>query len=184
MASIPSNAKRVFKGEIFEVYQWRQRMFDGSAEIFEMLKRPDTVQIIAVAGNKIWVTEEEQPHHARGLGMLGGMVDEGEKPLAAARRELLEESGLASDDWELWKTYNAFTKIDWNIHYYIARSCRKVAAPKLDIGERIKIRKVGFRKFIELFTSEKYPGGEFTATLLRLQLDPKRLEQFRRKLLS
>lgn len=159
-------------------------MYDHSREIFEMLKRPDTVQIIAVAGDKIWVTQEQQPHHNRGLGILGGRVDEGEDSLAAAKRELLEEAGLASDDWELWKTYNAFTKLDWNIHYYIARNCRKVAAPKLDIGgERIKIKKISFEKFIQLFTSEKYPGGEFTATLLRLRLDPRRLEKFRGKLL-
>ncbi len=36
---IPPNAKRVFKGIIFDVYQWQQKMFDGSKETFEMLKR-------------------------------------------------------------------------------------------------------------------------------------------------
>jgi len=39
---LTSQAQRVFKGIIFDVYQWKQKMFDGSQGIFEMLKRPDT----------------------------------------------------------------------------------------------------------------------------------------------
>ena len=39
---LPKNAKRVFKGKIFDVYQWDQKMFDNSVEIFEKMKRTDT----------------------------------------------------------------------------------------------------------------------------------------------
>ena len=35
---VPKQAKRVFKGVIFDVYQWEQEMFDGTKEIFEKLK--------------------------------------------------------------------------------------------------------------------------------------------------
>ena len=59
---IPRHAKRVFKGEIFEVYQWPQEMFDGSIKTFEMVRRPDTVATIAVIEDKIIVLEEEQPN--------------------------------------------------------------------------------------------------------------------------
>lgn len=38
---IPEQAGCVFHGEIFDVYQWQQEMFDGSYERFEMLRRPD-----------------------------------------------------------------------------------------------------------------------------------------------
>ena len=61
---IPEEAKKVFQGEIFAVYQWPQEMFDGSFATFEMLRRADTVKILAV------VTEEE----ARGLS-FGGAGD-------------------------------------------------------------------------------------------------------------
>lgn len=50
---IPINARRVFKGIIFDVYQWEQKMFDGNFKTFEMLKRPNTVEIIAIRDNKI-----------------------------------------------------------------------------------------------------------------------------------
>lgn len=38
---IPENAKLVFKGKIFDTYQWEQEMYDGSRVTFEKIKRPD-----------------------------------------------------------------------------------------------------------------------------------------------
>jgi len=59
---IPPEAQCVFAGEIFSVYQWPQRLYDGSVATFEMVRRPDTVFVIAVddAGN-VLVNDEEQP---------------------------------------------------------------------------------------------------------------------------
>ena len=31
---LPEQAKKVFDGEIFDVYQWDQEMYDGSTETF------------------------------------------------------------------------------------------------------------------------------------------------------
>src|SRR3989344_90768 len=92
---IPENAKRVFRGVIFDVYQWEQEMYDGTRTIFEKLKRPDTVVVFRVLPDgKIILTEQEQPG-GKGpfIGATGGRVDEGEDILAVAKRELLEESG-------------------------------------------------------------------------------------------
>jgi len=182
MGSIPPNAKRVFKGEIFEVYQWEQKMFDGSTEVFEMLKRPNTVQVIPIIGSRILVTSEEQPGRPRrDLGFFGGRGEEGEEPLVTAKRELLEEAGLESDDWELWKTYQPLVKADWTIYMFIARSCRKAAEPQLDAGEKIEIREIDFEKFIEMFTAEGYWSPNFSNDLLRLKLE-NRLDEFKQKL--
>ena len=55
---IPADAKRVFEGVIFDVYQWQQKMFDGSTETFEVLKRPDSVEVIAIKDGKMVVIHE------------------------------------------------------------------------------------------------------------------------------
>lgn len=178
---IPKQAKLVFKGEIFDMYQWEQEMFDGSPQVFEMLKRPDTVQIIPIVGKKIWIAEEEQPHHKRRIGFLGGRVDEGENPLAAAKRELLEESGLQSDDWELYKMYEPIVKMQWRIYFYIARKCRKVQEAHLDGGEKIEIKEVSFNEFVDIFCSEGSWAGEFINDLLRMKINGE-LEAFKNKL--
>ena len=103
---IPPEAKCVFKGIIFDVYQWEQKMFDGSTATFEMLKRPNTLQVIAADENYIYLGQEEQPGKGPFFSLFGGRQEPGEDPLAGAKRELLEESGLAADDWELLKQVN------------------------------------------------------------------------------
>tara|TARA_Y100000031_G_C8045433_1_gene303670 strand:- start:344 stop:646 length:303 start_codon:yes stop_codon:yes gene_type:complete len=83
---LPENAKRVFKGVIFDVYQWEQEMFDGSFDTFERLKRPDTAQVIPVVGDKILVQVQKQPNMIKSCFSLpGGRCEEGEDPMVAAK---------------------------------------------------------------------------------------------------
>lgn len=49
---IPKEATKVFEGRIYDVYQWPQKLFDGSTETFEMLSRADTVKIIVLVNEK------------------------------------------------------------------------------------------------------------------------------------
>lgn len=66
-----------------------------------------------------------------------GHVDSGEKPFDAAKRELLEESGLASDGWEeLGEMYTAVGVADIHQFIYLARNVQKTDAA-LDIDEPI-----------------------------------------------
>lgn len=181
---IPPQAKRVFKGVIFDVYQWEQEMFDGSKQIFEMTKRPDTVEVIATQGDTVLIVEQEQPGRSKFLSLFGGRREDGEEPLQAAQRELLEEAGLASSDWEAWRTYQPSGKIDWALYYYIARDCIRIADPNLDSGEKISFRAVDFEEFIEIATSKEFGDHEAVADMLRMKLNPVQLEEFRRTLFS
>ena len=62
---IPKQAECKFRGELFDVYQWPQKLFDGSMSTFEMLKRDDTVVIVGI------LTPEEQSR----LGKVSGTED-------------------------------------------------------------------------------------------------------------
>jgi ADP-ribose pyrophosphatase len=170
---IPTNAQRVFSGIIFDVYQWKQELYDGSKAMFEMVKRPDTVQIIATTGENIIIINEEQPGQRRGLSFLGGRVDPGEDALTAAKRELLEEAGMEAQTWELYATYMPLTKMDWTIYYYVARECTKIQEPHLEPGERITPKEVSFEQFIDLITGPGYDGRELATDILRAQRDGK-----------
>ena len=150
---IPDNAKLVFKGVIFDVYQWQQELFDGSQATFEALKRPGTVQVIPTVGDRVLLSYEEQPGKPRRHTFFGGRMEEGEEPLTAIKRELLEETGLQSDDWELYKEYVSGGKIIWPIYLYVARNCRKVTEPRLDPGEKIDIKEFGFEEFVDIVSA-------------------------------
>src|SRR6185503_10507816 len=125
---MPADAKLVFKGKIFEVYQWQQKMFDGSFETFERLKRSDTAVVVPITQEgEIMLIEEEQPGRPPFVTFPGGRKSGIEEdPLFAAKREFLEETGYASDDWMLWNAVQPTSKIDWAIYTFVARGCKKI----------------------------------------------------------
>jgi len=95
---VPTNAERVFHGEIFDVYQWQQKMFDGSHETFEMAKRPDTVEIIGIRDDKIVIIRDEQPGRGPKMSFPGGRHDnENETELDAG--EKIEVKYLSYDEF-------------------------------------------------------------------------------------
>lgn len=180
---LPPEAKQVFKGIIFDVYQWQQQMFDGSTATFEMLKRVNTVQVIAIQDGKICLAHQSQPTKKDFYSLLGGRCEVAEDPLVAAKRELLEESGLSSVEWELIKIHQPSHKIDWEIYFYIAKNCQKVAEQKLDAGEQIEIKTCTFDEFIAAVLSDQFWGDELVLDLLKMK-DKGTLAEFKKKLLG
>ncbi|MFA5946621.1 MAG: NUDIX hydrolase [Patescibacteria group bacterium] len=168
---IPASAKRVFKGVIFDVYQWEQEMFDGSMATFERLKRPATIQVIPVMGDKIILAREQQPLAEEKYSFIGGRQEEGETDLETAKRELLEETGLASDDWELLWTYDSFGKMEWKMCVFIARNCKKVAEQKLDPGEKIYPEEYTFDEFVEKVRSSTFLEKESSNLVYRMKAE-------------
>ncbi len=155
---VPKGAERVFKGKIFDVYQWQQKMYDGTEKTFEMLKRPDTVEVIAIKNGKIVVLEEEQPDSPHSYYALpGGRHDvPGESTLVAAQRELLEEAGLRFKTWRLVNVVQPLSKSDWFIYRYLATDLdSEVAhAPEAD-GERIIVMEKTLDEVKQLLSTPK-----------------------------
>lgn len=168
MAGIPPHAKKVFQGVIFDVYHWEQRLFDGSVATFERLRRPDSVSVIATKDGKILLLEQSQPSLRTFISFPGGRVEPGEEPLDAAKRELLEETGLASDDWELVVMLEPSSKIDMRSWLFVARGCVPSATSKPDAGECMSVKKVDFSGLLAAVASDSFRGADHALLLLRL----------------
>lgn len=164
---IPSNAKKVFSGVLFDVYQWPQKMFDGTTATFEMLKRQDTAEILVVKDNQIMIQEQEQPNKPKFYCFPGGRIEAGEEPLEGAKRELLEESGYRSETWELFHSVKPLHKLEWHIYVFIARDVQWIQEPHLDPGEKIKTLWVTLDELLDLIDSGKMAWIEQD---LRMQL--------------
>jgi ADP-ribose pyrophosphatase len=182
---IPKEAKRVFKGKIFDVYQWEQELFDGSKAIFEKLKRPDTAYVIPVTiDKKLILTEQMQPGRTSFIGLLGGRVEIGESPEESARRELIEEAGLEATTLQLWESFQFLPKLDWAIYCFLAKDCRSVGDQCLDAGEKIKLLEVTFDEFIDLVSQENFGDLEIALKFLRISKDQNRLKKTKKLFLE
>ncbi len=185
MAKIPEHAKKVFEGVIFDVYQWEQEQFDGTVKTFEMIKRPDTVVIIPLVGDKIYLHKEEQPGRKPHYTTPAGRFERDETdPLEVAKRELMEETGYTSDNFRLFTARSAGGKVSSTIHIYVAHDCRKVAEPQLDAGEKIHETKlVTFDEFLEMTQHPEFISGqELELECLKATLDPEYKEHFRQQI--
>jgi len=179
---IPADAKKVFKGIIFDAYQWELKGYDGKVRTFEKLKRPDTSLIIPVTEDgKIIIAKQEQPGKEPFIGLVGGRLDEGEEPLEAAKRELLEETGYEAAEWELFDASQPVSKIDWTIYAFIAKGCRKIAEQDLDGAEKVDMLLVDFDAFVEMGLSGKTRDEWLKIKLLEAKLDPTKMAALKKQ---
>ncbi len=180
---IPPQAKPVFTGEIYTVYQWPQTMFDGSTATFEMIRRADTAEVIAVADGKIWYAEQEQPFKGKYISFFGGRIEPGETALAGAARELLEEAGL-SGTLELLQDTMPLSKMEWTNHIFVARDCHFTEKQNPDPGEKITLKSCTFDELIsKLLNQEIKTSPNFIISIYNaVYRDPSKLEEFKQKL--
>lgn len=174
--SIPKHAKRIFKGRIFDIYQWKQKMFDGSFEVFEKIRRPDSVIIIATQKGKLVCLRQKQPNTGWFMCTPSGRMDvPGESPKNAALRELLEETGMIPGKLIPWKKEVLKGKIISTIHFFIARDCVKISAQKLDPGEKIQVKLLSFEQYLKLVDTpiSAHWLGESIIDIYKARLDKK-----------
>ncbi len=179
----PDNAQKVFEGVLYDVYQWPQKLYDGTTVTYERLNRQDTAIVIGITpDNQILLVDEEQPHIARGIKLVAGKIDPGETPEDAAKRELLEETGYQAESLHLWYQFNPDVNVDWTVYTYIAKNVIQVAAQQLEGGEKITPKLVSFEQFLDIVSAEKFRGLELKTRILEAKLMPEKMSELKKLL--
>jgi 8-oxo-dGTP pyrophosphatase MutT (NUDIX family) len=90
------------------------------------------------------------------LEIPGGVIDPGEEPQQAMRRELLEETGYQFDDFELLSVVYANPSTANNHTYcYLARGGKKVQEQNLDEQEEIVVEEFTLAEIKDLLLNNK-----------------------------
>ena len=98
----------------------------------------------------------------------GGSGDiSAEESLAAAKRELREETGYESDEWRhLLKVPSNATIADNYAHLFVARNCHKVSGQDLDDTEFLNVIKLSAQEIETLIAEEKFQQAVHIAAWL------------------
>jgi ADP-ribose pyrophosphatase len=92
----PDASRTVYDGRLIDVTVERWGKHER-----EIVEHPGAVAIVAVDAqdNVVLVRQLREPARKELLELPAGTLDRDEEPLASARRELAEETGLSGGDW-------------------------------------------------------------------------------------
>lgn len=95
------------------------------------IKIPDYVNVVVQTEDSMFLCFRQLKYAVDGLmlALVGGYIEPGETPLAAAQRELREETGYISEDWQSLGDYVVDPNRGIAIgHLYLARRAQQVTA--------------------------------------------------------
>ena len=123
----------------FSVRSDRLRLPDGGIkDPYYIIERPDAAIVFPMteSGEVVLVRQYRPPIEMMELGLPAGLVEEGESPEAAARRELAEETGYTGGEWEPLGSVASSPSLKDNWAYlFLARGVEETAAPDPDEHE-------------------------------------------------
>ena len=120
---------------------------------FYVLEYPDWVNVITITEDGQFVMEKQYRH---GLGKTcyeipAGVIEGGEEPLAAAKRELMEETGYGEGTWKelISVTGNASTTNNIT-HCFVATGVKQISGQNLDRTEDLEVHLMEREQVLDL----------------------------------
>jgi len=168
------SSKLAYQGKVFSVFTDTVEEPGGGINVRDVIRHNGSVVILAVDESKDPndpdIIFERQYRHAAGQFLIelpAGRVERKESTLAAAKRELIEETGYRAKRWTLLTKYFASPGFlgEW-MQIYLARDIREGAAtPEPD--ENIEVFRLPLSEALALVAANKIHDGK---TLIGLML--------------
>jgi 8-oxo-dGTP pyrophosphatase MutT (NUDIX family) len=137
---------------------------------YYVLEYPDWVNIVAVTDEGEFVMERQYRH---GLGKTcyeipAGVIEKGESPLDAAKRELQEETGYGEGKWEEVLTLSGNSSTTNNLtHSFIAEGVKKISGQHLDRTEDLHVEMLNEAQVKDLLVNNQVVQSLMAAPLWR-----------------
>ncbi len=135
---------------------------------YYILEYPDWINVIAITKDGEFVMVEQYRHGLRDVftELVAGVMEPGEEPLAAARRELLEETGYGKGEWKLFTVISQNPSTTTNLTYcFIATGVEKVAGQHLDATEDIAVKLLTEQEVLAMLKEDRLKQALMAAPL-------------------
>ena len=148
-----------YKGKNINITLYETKL-NGTRISQEIVEQGNVVAILAIDDDEAILVNEFRYPVGYVLEIPAGTVDKGETPLKCAKRELLEETGYKAKKIE--HLIRFFPKLGYNtqiIDCYVATELTKISEPNLDEDELITVKKIKFRKLLNMINNGKIYGS-------------------------
>ncbi len=143
LQEITLKTEYIYRGRILNLRKDHVQIANDQFSIREIVEHHPAVVILAVEGDQMILVK--QYRIAIGKVLLeaaAGLIDDGEDPLEAAKRELREETGYTAQKWTyLSSAYSAPGFCEELLHYYLAEELTP-GETDLDEDEFVEVRKL------------------------------------------
>jgi ADP-ribose pyrophosphatase len=167
------SSKLVYKGKVFSVVADKVEEPGSGINTREIIRHHGSIVILAIDETKNPsdpdIIFERQYRHATGRYLIelpAGRVEPKEAPLAAAKRELIEETGYRAKRWTLLTRYFASPGFlgEW-MQIYLARDIREGASAQ-EPDENIEVFRLTLSEALALIAANKIHDGKTLIGLL------------------
>ena len=163
--------ERLLSTPIFSVDKIERTSPDGKKGDFIVMENPDWVSVIPLMWKEgvgyVFIMVDQYRHGSESVTreFPAGLTDEGEGAECAARRELLEETGMTGDLIEI-SSFNPNPAFMTNRQtFFLGINLKKVSRQNLDETEEIEVSYVPVSEAIEEMGSGIYDNGIMMAGL-------------------
>ena len=138
-----SAEESVLKTPVFEVRrQWCRSPKDGRDKAFTVLACPEWVQVLAFTPDDqaLLVRQFRQGTRQVSLELPGGVVEPGQTPEEAARREMREETGYEAENFRQLAAFRPNPAVQNNTAYaFVAENARLAGPTRFDENEDLDL---------------------------------------------
>ena len=153
-------SKEIFSSPFIVLREEKLERSDGKIVYpYYAIERPDVVYVVALTKSDGLVLVNQYKNGVKKviLELPAGFIDEGEKPEAAARRELLEETGYSAKEFLKLGGFNSGAGLSRNINYFfLAKNAKKTTEQNLDENEEIEVK---IKPYLSVLNKTKNGNG-------------------------
>ncbi|WP_407426759.1 NUDIX hydrolase [Treponema sp.] len=164
--------KELLKTPVMTVNQITSTAPDNTSGNYIVMEAPDWVIVIPeLEDSFLMVRQWRHGNKSLSIEFPGGVINSGEKPETAAKRELEEETGYKAGKLTYLGNVNPNPALMRNkVHFFAAENLINTGVQHLDEDEFVEYLKIPCQEVYEKSGSEEYPHALMMSALLKYKL--------------